>query len=68
MGTNLTFLSNNKYPDNSKVKNMFNKFSKKKSNSKHNEIISSNNKSQKVIGIFTIQGVYLGIILIKKIN
>ena len=44
MGTNLTFLSNNKYPDNSKVKNMFNKFSKKKSNSKHNEIISSNNK------------------------
>ena len=44
IGANLTFLSNNKYQDNSKVKNMFNKFSKKKNNSKYNEIISSNNK------------------------
>ena len=43
IGTNLTFLSNNKYQESTKVKNMFNKFTTKKSNNKYNEIISSNN-------------------------
>ena len=33
IGANLKFLSNNKYQENNKVKNMFNKFSKKKKNS-----------------------------------
>ena len=44
LGTNLTFFSNNKILEKNKIKNIYNKFSKKKSNNKYNEIISVNNK------------------------
>ena len=44
IGTNLTFLSNNGFIENNKIKNIYNKFSKKNINNKYKEINSTNNK------------------------
>ena len=44
IGTNLTFLSNNKLIEKIKVNNIYNKFSKKINNYKYNDNISTNNK------------------------
>ena len=46
LGTNLTFFSNNKLLEKNKIKNIYNKYSKKKSNNKYNEKISSNNNKK----------------------
>ena len=43
-GSNLTFFSNNKILEKNNIKNIYNKFSKKKNNNKYNKIISVNNK------------------------
>ena len=44
MGANLTFLSNNKFIEKNKIKNMYNKFSQKINNNKYNDNTPSNIK------------------------